>query len=279
MGVRRKLLILLGLVLFLPAMVACSAEVFVAGDAPASAEDGATLTLETGGQEPTTAATEVPLTPTPDVPLAGEGPWTVTFQTADGVTLHGTLYGKSTQGVVLAPMYPGEQAGWTPFQEAVASQGYRALAFDFRGHGASEGERSASTAPVDLAAAVAFMREHDVEQIVLAGAGLGGLAGIQVAAQDGGITGLVVISSPRSLEGLEATDGDLAALALPTLWLGSRNDMSQRVEEMYELAASSDKTLWIYEGSSLPGTYIFEGADGPDLERRLLEFVTRVFGS
>jgi hypothetical protein len=279
MSARHNLLILLGLVLFLPVMAACSAGPFAAGEAPTPAGDGTMPTLEAGGQGPAVAATEVLPSPTPETPLTGEGPWEVTFQTADGVTLHGTLHGESTQGVVLAPMYPGEQAGWKPFQEALASQGYRALAFDFRGHGASEGERSASTAPVDLAAAVAFMREHDVEQIVLAGAGLGGMAGIQLAAQDGGITGLVVISSPRSLEDLEVTDGDLAALTLPTLWLGARNDMSQHVEEMYELAASSDKALWIYEGSSLPGTFIFEGADGPDLERRLLEFVTRVFGS
>jgi hypothetical protein len=55
--------------------------------------------------------------------------------------------------------------------------------------------------------------------------------------------------------------------------------MIQNVEPMYELAASSDKTLWIYEGSSLQGTFIFEGADTNDLRQRLIDFVVRVTGA
>jgi hypothetical protein len=47
---------------------------------------------------------------------------------------------------------------------------------------------------------------------------------------------------------------------------------------MSALAGSAKKDLWIYEGSSLHGTYIFDGADGPDMQRRLLEFVAAVTG-
>ncbi len=279
---RRSFLLLLSLILIvLAALAACDA-----GDLPPTTGEVAPPGDQTAAPieeaSPTEQATGVPevlSSPTPNNPFTGDGPWEVTFKTADGIPLQGTLYGHGARGIVLAPMYPGEQAGWRPFAETVAAQGYRALAFDFRGHGLSEGTRSTIDAPADLAAAVAFMRGHDVDPIVVMGAGPGGMAAIRVAAQDDGIAGLVVISSPRSWGGLEVTDDDLAALALPSLWLGTRNDMTQTVEELHDLAGGSDKTLWIYEGSSLPGTYIFEGADGADMERRLLEFVVRVVGS
>ena len=48
---------------------------------------------------------------------------------------------------------------------------------------------------------------------------------------------------------------------------------------MSALVGSTDNELWIYEGSSLHGTYIFEGSDGPDMTQRLLTFVSRVTGN
>jgi hypothetical protein len=51
------------------------------------------------------------------------------------------------------------------------------------------------------------------------------------------------------------------------------------VEEMQAQAGSTDKEIWIYEGSSVQGTVILEGADGDDLERRLIAFVQRIAGA
>ncbi len=224
------------------------------------------------------------VTPSPDPPItpvapatselfSGSGPWAVTFVTTDGLTLHGTLYGQGAVGVVLASMYIGDQTEWLPFAEEVAAQGFRVLTFDYRGYNLSAGERNPVSAPTDIAAAIAFLRAYQFEPVILIGAGIGGTAAIKAAAQDGEVAGLAVISAPRSFQGLEVSDADLAALSMPTLWLGARNDMTQTVEEMQALTPTGDSTLWIYEGSSLPGTFIFDGADGPDLQRRLLEFV------
>ncbi len=88
-----------------------------------------------------------------------------------------------------------------------------------------------------------------------------------------------MVSAPRSAGGLEASEADLANLTLPSLWLAARNDLGQDVEAMADQVASSDKSIWIYEGSSLHGTFIFEGANGSDLTRRLLEFINRLFGA
>lgn len=217
-------------------------------------------------------------TATLEATFSGDGPWEVTFTTSDGVTLYGNVYGQSDQAIILAPMYPGEQAGWQPFAQALAAQGFRALTFDFRGYGSSGGSREAANAPADLAAAIAFLRENETGSIMLIGAGMGGLAAIRVTSRDGQIAGIAILSSPRAFEGLEVSDADLSALIVPSLWIATRNDMSQRVEEMFDLAGGTDKQVWIYEGSSLPGTYIFEGADRADLERRLIEFAARIFG-
>lgn len=228
---------------------------------------------------PQVEPTPVPVTPTPEVEFPGEGPWDVTFAAADGVTLHGRLFGRGTTALVLIPTYPGEQQGWYAFAEAAAQQGYMALAFDLRGYGQSEGARSAPDAPLDLAAAIAYLQAHEVERLVLIGAGQGGTAAIKlVAAGEASAAGLALISAPQAFDGLEVSEDDLAALALPTLWVGARNDLIQRAEDMAALAASTDRELWIYEGSSLHGTYILEGADSADLQRRLLDFAARVTG-
>jgi pimeloyl-ACP methyl ester carboxylesterase len=194
--------------------------------------------------------------------------------------LAGTLYGGGESGVILAPAYPGGQEGWKLFAETIAAQGYRALTFDFRGQGGSEGTASIANATTDLMAAITFMREQVmVDRIVLMGAGWGGTAAIRVASQNTGIIGLAVLSAPRSVGELEVSDTDLVSLTLPTLWLAARNDLGQDIEAMADQVASPDKTIWVYEGSSLHGTYIFEGANGPDLTRRLLEFINRLFGT
>jgi len=122
------------------------------------------------------------------------------------------------------------------------------------------------------------LKQNGCTQFVLIGAGIGSMAAIKVAPNDEAVKGVVVISSPRSFDTLEVTDSDLSALTVPSLWLAARNDMTQDVEKMSALAGSSTKTLWIYEGSSVQGTYIMEGADGPDLQKRLLEFIASVFG-
>lgn len=239
-----------------------------------TAEPGSTPVQE----QPPTPEPPTP-TFTPEPPFVGIGPWPVSFHTADGVTLHGTLYGEGETGVILAPMYIGGQRGWASFAEVLAAQGYRVLAYDNRGSGLSEGERNPSTAADDLAAAVLFMREHQFTPAVLIGAGIGGSAAVKTAAQDTTFAGIAVLSAPRSFEGLEVSDADLGALTAPSLWIGTRNDMTQNVETMHELAGGTDKTLWIYEGSSLQGTFIFEGADANDLRQRLIDFVVRVTGA
>lgn len=262
------------ILILLMSLVACAPQVVSTTTPPPTADPPAE---QQPSPTPQPRPTTPPATPVPEVEFPGEGPWDITFAAEDGVTLHGRLFGQSTTALLLIPTYPGEQQGWYAFAEAAAQQGYLALAFDLRGYGESEGARSAPDAPLDLAAAIAYLQAHEVEQLVLIGAGQGGTAAIKlVAAGEASPAGLALISAPQAFDGLEVSEDDLAALTLPTMWIGARNDLIQRVEDMSALVAGPDKQVWIYEGSSLHGTYILEGADSADLQRRLLDFAARV---
>lgn len=188
------------------------------------------------------------------------------------------LYGKTgTLGVVLAPAYPGGQAGWSEFAGQVAERDYRALTFDLRGHNDSGGETDLTQAETDAQAAMSFLRGEETERIVLMGAGEGGMAVIK-AADEPDVAGIAVISALKGLEGMTVSDAELQAITVPSLWLAARLDLFQEIEPMSEMAGSADKEVWIYEGSSLHGTYIFEGSDGADITGRLLALIDRVAG-
>jgi pimeloyl-ACP methyl ester carboxylesterase len=175
-------------------------------------------------------------------------------------------------------MVPGEQAGWSSFGAAAGEAGYRALTFDFRGYGGSQGERDLSLSPEDIAGGIAFLREIGAERVIVIGAGQGGAGAIRLAASGESFTGLAVLSSSFSRDGIEISEADLAALTLPSLWIASRQDMLQDVEALYDLAGSPVKSIWMYEALGVHGTYILETMDGADLTRRLLDFAAFVEG-
>jgi pimeloyl-ACP methyl ester carboxylesterase len=215
--------------------------------------------------------------PATDDPFPGEGPWPVTITTSDNALLAGTVFGKSGPGVVLAPMYPGGAEDWQTFALTAASQGYRVLTFDLRGYGKSEGERSSTSATMDIVAATSYLKGLGADRITLIGAGVSGTASIKVALEDPSIAALAVISSPRAIGDLSVEDLELSALSQPSLWLAARNDMTNNIEELYN-AAGGAKSLWIYEGSSLQGTFILEGADSQDMQQRLLDLIASANG-
>ena len=84
----------------------------------------------------------------------------VSFQTADGLTIHGHLFGSGEKLVILCHMRPSDQTSWYGFAEELAKAGYSALTFDFRGYGESEGKKELSKIDLDVEAAIASMREQ-----------------------------------------------------------------------------------------------------------------------
>jgi pimeloyl-ACP methyl ester carboxylesterase len=266
-------LLLAGLVLAACGAPPASPSASGGGERPAN---GPTITPTAAPADDGDPDLETEPTPTPD-PFGGDGPWTVTFETEDGETLNGTLFGRGPVDLVLAPDYPGKQDGWVPFAEAASQAGYRVLTFDFRGYANPEDQVDWSDSPPDLDAALAFLRVHGGQQFIVMGAGQGSLAAILAAGEQPDVIGLVALSTPREVIGLELTDSELRRVEVPSLWIGARTDLSQSVEEFADLVGG-DAEVWIYEGSSLHGTFIFQGADQDDLIQRLLDFADRVSG-
>jgi len=208
-------------------------------------------------------------------PAGGAAPASgaVRFTTSDGVVLAGTVFGDGSAGVVLAHMFPTDQTSWYPFGRQLAAEGYRALAFDFRGFGRSGGSRRVDEIDLDVRAAAAYLRSQGARRIVLVGASMGGTASIK-AATPGGVDALIAISSPMRFRGLNVSETELTRLTMPSLWITSERDSVTPAMRAMHAAAGGRKTLHVYSGSA-HGTYIFDSPHGPDLTGRILVFIAR----
>ena len=120
----------------------------------------------------------------------------ISFESS-GLTLHGTLHvpegrAQALPGIVLCHGFGGSSsgAGHPELARQLARSGYVALRFDFRGCGASDGERGRVICEEeieDVRAAIAFLQsqsEVDESKIGLIGASLGGSVALYTAARD-----------------------------------------------------------------------------------------------
>ena len=253
------------------------------GSDDASSEPSERLASQSGSEDSDQAQSDSSeqVTPVASIEPVEEdpSPREVSFDTEDGITLGGTLIGLGDTAIIFSHMFPSDQTSWHPLAQLAADEGYLALAYDYRGYGASGGEVDIAAIERDVGAAYDFLRQRGAQRIVLIGASIGGSASIKFAASGPqGVVGLVVVSGPQEFQGLQVSSSDLAALALPSLWLSARNDtLTPQFEDMFNAAGGPDKSIWIFESSGTRGTFIFGAPlDGAELETRLLDFVVKV---
>ena len=194
----------------------------------------------------------------------------VTFTTSDGVVLSGRLYGTGTTGVVLAHMYPADQSSWASFAERLASKGYAALTFDFRGYGRSGGTKEIGLIDRDMMAALGFLQGHGAERVFLIGASMGGTASLLVA-RDKPVAGVVTLSTPVAFMGLDASEA-VKEVAAPKLFIAGVWDVPARegLTALFE-AAPKPKERFMVE-SNAHGTDLL-GVDRGVVEQRILRFL------
>lgn len=217
------------------------------------------------------------MTPTNTTPSYPVEP--VTFPTDDGITLAGTLFGEGDVAVILAHQgTPGaDQTTWQPFARLLAERGYAALTFDFRGVGQSGGTLRYGDLGVDVKAATKYLLARGYNQIVCAGASMGGTACIYNAARYEYL-GLMTLSSTMMAgfgdNSLRITDDDLAKLALPKLFIASEYEYSIVVNDtkhMAELSPEPKSLLLLPE--PYHGTDLFHADSGEELSASMLEFL------
>ena len=119
----------------------------------------------------------------------------VSFPTEDGGIVSADIYGKGERGLVLAHGGRFNKESWQKQARMFASAGFRVLAFDFRGYGASHGpgDSAPMDAPLhlDVLAAVRYLRKTGAKTVSVVGGGIGGGAAgdASIASQPGEING------------------------------------------------------------------------------------------
>lgn len=196
----------------------------------------------------------------------------IRFQTEDGVALEGELRGGGPHGVVLAHMFGSGREAWADFATIAADEGFRTLAFDFRGFGGSAGNPDAPAAPRDLAAAVEALRDQGATDVTVIGASFGGTATLQLAA-GASLAGVVTLSAPANFEGLSAPREVVEAVDEPKLFIAAQDDVAaaDAAQGFYEVAPGA-KRVEIVTGAD-HGTALLEGRQGEQVRRLLLGFL------
>lgn len=208
--------------------------------------------------------------------LAGQGaPRAVSFPTEDGGVVHASLYGEGEHGVVLAHGGRFTKESWATQAPRIAEAGFSVLAIDFRGRGRSGGgSRSVEDGlPLDVLAAVRYLRATGATTVSVVGASLGGWAAARAVIQSaaGEIDGVVLLAAagidePERLKGRK-------------LFVVARDDRDGRgaprlvrIRQQYE-RAPEPKELVVLEGSA-HAQFLFETDQGERLMREILRFLS-----
>jgi pimeloyl-ACP methyl ester carboxylesterase len=150
----------------------------------------------------------------------------VRFGATGATDLAGISVGQGPNGVVLVHPDIGNLCLWLPYGLRLAQLGYRVLAFDLPGHGASgqsSGGNDAATAT-----AAAWLRSQGVSKVFLIGA----LEGATFAAVAAGritppVNGLVSLSGVRRYGGLDAEQA-VHGLLVPAMFIAAEIDDAAR---------------------------------------------------
>ena len=245
-----------------------------------------------------TSSTAIPLEPTPvkdlvitpvESAFAPENPTAapldeiieshaVTFDTPDGATINGELYGEGDTAVIFSVMGNCDP-GWQEFAQLTAAQGFTTLTYLWRGCRESGGvdEDEIQKFVDDLRGAIAFMRGLGAQKIILVGASLGGCASAKLTVESQA-DGLVVVASPAEISqwGFAVEAGDVDS-DIPKLFITAKEDDTVPVEatqELFNLAA--DPKEWQTYPGTAHGTDLFETQHKEEFQQRILEFILRV---
>lgn len=201
------------------------------------------------------------------------------IQTSDGLTLDARLFAADADRVViLMHGYPERQADWFETAGWLQSQGYSALTFDFRGYGASEGERQAEALEEDALSAVRFAGQRGYDHVVLLGGAMGGAAAIAAAAEDAAVDGVFALSPPTRFAALDTATA-LAAVRSPLVVVAAREDTSaaESVEWLMEQTRLRPSQVVQVDGAETGGQ-LMRSPQAAEVRAHLLTFLADVAG-
>ena len=197
---------------------------------------------------------------------------TISFPTEDGGRVCADLYGQGTRGVLLAHGGRFNKESWRDQAGALASEGFRVLAIDFRGFGCSTGpgEADFDNAPFenDVLAAVRYLKAHGVKTVSVVGGSFGGDASIKSVT--GEIDRIVFLGAAPNLSAEK-----LKSRALFIVARDDANDAGPRlpgIRAQYE-KAPQPKQLIIVDGSA-HAQFLFQTDQSARVTREIMRFLS-----
>ncbi len=204
----------------------------------------------------------------------------VLLKTSDGVKVHADYNaGKNTTGVVLVHMLGRSGKDWRFFSDKLNANGMHTIAVDLRHHGANLPEGGDTTVPDeaygkmrhDVEAAVAYLRTKGCTEISIVGASIGANLALVVAADDPGISNVVLLSPGLDYKGVSLEGPIVAYGERPLLIVVSKEDQySAKSGLLLDSEARGYHVLEIYEGAG-HGTKMLNRE--PSLESMLISWL------
>jgi pimeloyl-ACP methyl ester carboxylesterase len=197
----------------------------------------------------------------------------VSFPTQDGGLIYADLYGQSDRCVVLAHGGRFNKESWEKQARVLAHAGFRVLAIDFRGYGASRGPGQADplSAPLhfDVLAAVRYLRMNGAKTVSVVGASMGGGAAgdASIVSAPGEIDRLVLLGA--------APNQPAEKLKAPALFIVARDDASADGPRLPWIRAQYDKAPQPKELIILDGSAHAQALFETDQEERVMREILR----
>jgi pimeloyl-ACP methyl ester carboxylesterase len=177
----------------------------------------------------------------------------IELKTEDGLKLAGLVSDQQgSVSVILLHMMPATKESWSEFAGQLAESGCNVVAFDFRGHGESEGGSYEDFSPedhqkysLDLDSAVGYVKEKFPEtEIYLVGASIGANIAIKYLTQHHEIKKAVALSAGLNYHGINAEElvketdpsQDLLLIAAADDMRKNGISSNQQAEMLYGLA-------------------------------------------
>jgi pimeloyl-ACP methyl ester carboxylesterase len=201
---------------------------------------------------------------------------TISFSTADDGRVCGDLYGQGPRAVVLAHGGRFNKESWRVQARALVSEGFQALAIDFRGFGCSTGPGQADFdyAPFDndVLAAVRYLKAHNAKTVAVIGASLGGGAAgdASIKSEPGEIDRIVFLGAAPNLSAGKLKSRSLFIVARADS--NSEGPRLPRIRAQYE-KAPQPKKLIVLDGSA-HAQFLFQTEQRGRVMREIIGFLS-----
>lgn len=202
-----------------------------------------------------------------------------------GITLSARYYaspGKvENRAVVLLHMLGSNQNAWNTAAANLQEQNYEVLTLDFRGHGDSTGnwhkfkESDFAKFKGDVQEALKYLYDiNERMEIVIIGASIGANVGLQVAAEDSRVIGVVALSPSFDYKGITTAESN-AKLTMPVLYIVADEDQpaATATKELAASGNSAQHTLVNYSGAD-HGTNLL--TTQPDVFTKIADWLTQL---